>query len=56
MPQNIPQSEKSATIYIKKSAKERRTIPALIRQTLTEQNFRKREKNKGGYLCRTLHP
>jgi len=39
---NIPQS--------KKSAKERRTMPALNRQTLIEQNFRKREKNNGGYL------
>jgi len=30
-------------------------MPALNRHTLTKQSFRKKEKNKGGYLCRTLH-
>jgi len=41
---------------VKICKRETHEYQALIRQTLTKQNFRKREKNKGGYLCRTLHP
>jgi len=38
---------------VKICKRETHEYQALIRQTLTEQNSRKRERNKGGYLCRT---